>query len=105
MTFVSDCLGIDMKLVVKAIVLVVVAQSSKNSGEDIYWCQVQFINDPILAVEAEIGHLSHIKTVYIIMISDVEISVTLPDLDHYSCEQIIIDLVTALLHLIETLIK
>ena len=86
MTFVSDCLGINMKLVVKAIVLVVVAQSSKNSSKDIDWCQVQLFNDRILTIEAEVCHLSHIKTVYIIMVSHIKISVTLPDLDQYSSE-------------------
>lgn len=86
MTFVSDCLGIDMKLVVKAIVLVIVAQSSKNSSKDIDWRQVQLFNDCILAIEAEVCHLSHIKSVYIIMVSHIKISVTLPDLDHYSSE-------------------
>ena len=86
MTFVSDCLGINMKLVVKAIVLVVVAQSSKNSSKDIDWCQVQLFNDCILTIEAEVCHLSHIKTVYIIMVSHIKVSVTLPDLDQYSSE-------------------
>ena len=86
MTFVSNCLGIDMKLVVKAIVLVIVAQSSKNSSKNIDWCQVQLFNDRILAIEAEVSHLSHIKSMYIIMVSHIKISVTLPDLDQYSRE-------------------
>ena len=86
MTFVSDCLGINMKLVVKAIVLVIVAQSSKNSSKNIDWCQVQLFNDRILAIEAEVSHLSHIKSMYIIMVSHIKISVTLPDLDQYSRE-------------------
>ena len=86
MTFVSNCLSIDMKLVVKAIVLVVMAQSSKDSSKDIDWRQVQLFNDRILAIEAEVCHLSHIKSVYIIMVSHIKISVTLPDLDHYSSE-------------------
>ena len=86
MTFVSNCLSIDMKLVVKAIVLVIVAQSSKNSSKNIDWCQVQLFNDRILAIEAEVSHLSHIKSMYIIMVSHIKISVTLPDLDQYSRE-------------------
>ena len=86
MTFVSNCLGIDVKLVVKAVVLVIVAQSSKNSCKNIYWCQVQLFNDRILAIEAEVCHLSHIKSMYIIMVSHIKISVTLPDLDQYSRE-------------------
>ena len=86
MTFVSNCLGIDVKLVVKAVVLVIVAQSSKNSSKNIDWCQVQLFNDRILAIEAEVSHLSHIKSMYIIMVSHIKISVTLPDLDQYSRE-------------------
>ena len=86
MTFVSNCLSIDMKLVVKAVVFVIMAQSSKNSSKNINWCQVKLFNDCILAIEAEICHLSHIKAMYIIMISHIKISVTLPDLDQYSRE-------------------
>ena len=73
-----------MELIVKAIMFIVVAQRTKKGRKDVDRLQVKLAYDSIWGVKAEIGHLRNIKTVYVIMVSNVKISVTLPDLNKNS---------------------
>ena len=75
-----------MELVVQAIMFIVVAQRTEKGRKNIDGCQVELADDSVRCVKAEVSHLRNVKTVYVIMVCYVKVSVALPNLNQNRIE-------------------